>query len=166
METRIEFEGEFYKGPHGGIFIDFPFDAKEKFGKKGVIRIKVQFDHLSYRMSLLPRRIGSHYLHVRREIREALGKSEGDKVKIVIEADHDPPAVKLPEYLQWLLDDDPDMKRIFQDLSYSMKKQLVEYIEQPKTEDAKVHRVNRFFEILNDRKLKSGNITFSTGDEV
>ncbi len=165
MEHRIEFEGEFYKGPQGGIYIDFPFDVNESFGRTGVIRTKVWFDGLFYRLSLLPRSDGANYYHIRKEIREALGKNEGDLLKVIVEPDHDPPQVELPEYLQWLLDDDPGMKNIFMKLSWSLKKQLVEYVEQPKTNDAKVNRVNRFFEFLRNRKLKSGENLFLPDDD-
>ena len=165
MDHRFKFEGEFYKGPQGGIYIDFPFDVKESFGRTGVIRTKVWFDGVFYRLSLLPRSNGTNYFHIRKEIREALGKNEGDTLKVEVEPDHDPPDLELPDYLQWLLDNDSEMKDVFMKLSLSMKKQLVEYVRQPKTSDAVVNRVNRFFEFLGNRKLKSEKKLFLPDDE-
>jgi len=166
MEQRFEFEGEFYKGQQGGLFIDFPFNARTVFGKTGVIRVRVWLDGSLFRLGLLPRKDGPHYLHIRREIRDALGKKEGDSLKIVIEADKEAPQVEIPDYLQWLLEDDPALNAVFMKLSYSMKKQLVGYVEQPKTDEARVHRVNHFFKFLMNRNLKSGNLLFNPEDET
>jgi hypothetical protein len=165
MGQRTEFEGEFYKGQQGGIFIDFPFNSLEIFGRTGVIRVKVWFDGLFYRLSLLPRSDGTHYFHIRKDIRSALGKSEGDSLKVVVESDNDLPELEIPDYLMWLLDDDPEMNAVFRKLSWSYKKQLIEYVKQPKTDDAKVHRINQFFLFLRNRKYKTGKANFLPDDE-
>ncbi len=40
------------------------------------------------------------------------------------------------------------MKEAFNNLTYRNKKFWIEFTEEPKTEEAKVHRVNRLFEFL------------------
>ena len=152
MSNQFEFEGILYKGPQNGFYIDFPYNGVEEFGKRGPIRVKAWFEGALYRMSLLPKGNGNHWLHIKKEIRDKIGKSDGDKVHVVIEYDIEPPAIKVPDYLQWLLEDDQEMMEVFNNLSYSAKKGLLDYINEAKTDDARVHRTNKFFEYLNRYK--------------
>ena len=99
-------------------------------------------------MSLLPHGNGTHWLHLKKEICNAIGKTEGDSVHIIVEKDDSPPEIKIPEYLQWLLDNDQEMNLRFQKMPYSAKKFWMTFIDEPKSDDGKVIRVNRFFEFL------------------
>jgi uncharacterized protein YdeI (YjbR/CyaY-like superfamily) len=103
-------------------------------------------------MSLLPHGNGTHWLHLKKEIRDAIGKTEGDEVQISIEKDENPPEIKVPEYLKWLLENDPEMMQTFKEIPYSAKKFWITHIDEPKSDEGKTHRVNRFFEFLMERK--------------
>jgi uncharacterized protein YdeI (YjbR/CyaY-like superfamily) len=50
-----------------------------------------------------------------------------------------------------LLENEPEMMRKFNKLTWATKKFWVEFIEEPKSEESKVQRINRLFEILHDR---------------
>ncbi|NQU51199.1 MAG: DUF1905 domain-containing protein [Bacteroidetes bacterium] len=138
------------KGPNKWIYAEFPFDSIKEFGTRRTIRVKVKFEGQPFEMSLLPNGKGGHWLHVRKEIRTAVGKDEGDSISIELEKDNTTKIVEVPEYLQWLLDDDPVSAAYFEKLSYSAKKIWVAHIEEPKNNDSKVERVNRLFEYLRE----------------
>ncbi|HKJ79184.1 MAG TPA: YdeI/OmpD-associated family protein [Prolixibacteraceae bacterium] len=136
------------KGPQNGVYAHFPYQSAKIFGTRKPVRVKAIFEGKNYEMNLLPRGNGSHWLHVKKEIRQAIGKREGDMVRICITPDNSEKKVELPEYLQWLLDNEPEMMAYFNRLSYSAKKFWVEFIDEPKSDDAKVTRINRLFEYL------------------
>ena len=140
-----------------GVFAEFPFESAKIFGSKKAIRVKATFEGKMYRMSLLPHGNGTHWLHVRKEIRDAIGKQEGDTVSVIIEKDESPPEINVPEYLQWLLENEPEMEEAFSKMSYSAKKFWTRFIEEPKTKDAKVKRVNRLFEFLKENQKPTLN---------
>ena len=104
MTKKFEYETILIKGNQNGIFAEFPFDSAKEFGTRKPIRVEATFDGNLFFMSLLPTGKGTHWLHVKKDIRLAIGKEEGDSVKISIEKDNSPKTVQIPEYLQWLLD--------------------------------------------------------------
>ena len=101
-------------------------------------------------MSLLPNGKGGHWLHVKKEIRTAIGKEEGDIISVLLEKDDSPKIVKIPDYLQWLLDEDETIATYFEKLPFSAKKFWVQYIQEPQNDDTKVSRINRLFEVLRE----------------
>lgn len=119
MQKIFEFEAILIKGPQNLVYVDFPHDSVKEFGSRRAIPVKVAFDGHEFEMNLLPKGNGKHWLHVKKDIRELIGKNEGDSVLVRLEKDESPKKVEVPEYLQWLLEDDPQMMRIFKKLPYS-----------------------------------------------
>jgi hypothetical protein len=106
MAKKFEYETILMKGTQLGGFAEFPFESAKEFGTRKSVLVKATFDGKMYRMSLLPHGNGTHWLHLKKEICNAIGKTEGDTVHIVVEKDENPPEIKIPDYLQWLLEDD------------------------------------------------------------
>jgi bifunctional DNA-binding transcriptional regulator/antitoxin component of YhaV-PrlF toxin-antitoxin module len=148
MTTRFEYKTALIKGTQNGIFAEFPFDSFVEFGSRKPIPVKVTIDGHFVQMNLLPCGNNHHWLHVRKEIRIAIGKDEGDMVEITVEKDDFPKTVNIPDYLQWLLENDSDMMKAFVKMPNSAKKFWVEGIDEIKNEQPKVDRINRFFEFL------------------
>ena len=152
---QFEFEAILKSGPQKGVFADFPFDCQAVFGSRKAIAVKVEIDNkYAGEMSLLPCGNGKHWLHLKKNIRMAIGKSEGDTVFIRLEKNENPSKPEVPEYLQWLLDDDPKMQRAFERMPRSAHKFWLGYIEETKDDDAKVEKINRFFEFLANHYVK------------
>lgn len=156
MAEKYEYETILIKGPGLGVFAEFPFESARIFDTRKAIRVKATFDVKLFHMSLLPHGNGTHWLHLKKEIRDAIGKNEGDTVSICIEKDEKLPAIEIPEYLNWLLENEPEMMKKFNLLTLATKKFWVEFIEEVKSEEAKVQRINRLFEQLHHRN--SGKI--------
>ena len=154
MAKKYTYETVLIKGPFKGTYAEFPFDSVKEFGTKRHIWCKVEVEGKTYSMNLLPNGKGGHWLHLKKDIRIAIDKQEGDTVKIYLEKDNAPREVPVPEYLQWLLDDDPTIKKYFEKLHISGRKFWIGHIEESKNDDTKVERINRFFEFL--RKHYSG----------
>lgn len=150
MSRKFEYKTILIKGPQNGIFAEFPFDGVKEFGTRKPVPVKVFIDGRMVEMSLLPFGNGKHWLHIKKELRTAIEKDEGDTVTISLEKNNSLKAIEIPEYLQWLLENEVDLMKKFQKLPYSAKKFWIWHIEEPKNEDTKVERINRFFEYLNE----------------
>jgi len=157
MAEKFEYETILINGPNLGVYAGVPFESAKIFGTRKAIRVKATFDGKMYRMSLLPHGNGTHWLHLRKEIRDAIGKEEGDTVSIVIEKDENPPKIEIPEYLEWLFENEPEMQKAFKKMSYSARKFWITFIEEPKTDDAKAKRVTRLFEFIMENQKPTLN---------
>jgi len=146
---KFEYETVLKKGTQLGVYADFPFDCHVVFGTRKAIPVKVAIDEkYTGEMSLLPCGNGKHWLYLRKEIRLAIGKNEGDSVFISLTKNHTPSMPDIPEYLQWLLEDDPVLMKAFEKMPNSARKFWIGYIEETKNEDTKVEKINKFFEYL------------------
>lgn len=152
MTKKFEFEGLLIKGPQNGVFIEFPFDCFQEFGTRKSIRVKVTFDGKLHQRSLMPRGNGTHWIQLRKEICTDIGKFDGDSILVTVEKDDSKRTVEIPDYLQWLFDDEPEMKKTFQKLSYFYKKFWIGSIEETKNEETKVERINKLFEFLRSKR--------------
>jgi hypothetical protein len=150
MSRKFEYKTILIKGPQNGIFAEFPFDGVKEFGTRKPVPVKVFIDGRMVEMSLLPCGNGKHWLNIKKELRTAIEKDEGDTVTISLEKNNSLKAIEIPEYLQWLLENEVDLMKKFQKLPHSAKKFWIWHIEEPKNEDTKVERINRFFEYLNE----------------
>ena len=149
MMERFEFETVLKKGPQAGVYADFPFDCQQIFFFFFAIPVKIEIDKkYSGETSLLPCGNGKHWLHLKKDIRIIIGKSEGDTIKVVLEKNANPSVPAVPDYLQWLLEDDIALMKAFQKMPISARKFWLGYIEETKGEDAKVDKINRFFDFL------------------
>jgi hypothetical protein len=156
-QKRYEFTGELFQGPRGGYYIDFPFDVEKEFGTKKQVKVKIWFDGLQVRKSLLPKGNGNHWLSVSMDIRAAIGKGDGDTVSVTVEPDLEPRTVELPEDMKWLLDNEPDINEVFLRQSFSNRKFFCDWISQSSNPATRVNRINRVFEWL--QKHQTGKIS-------
>ncbi|MCY1721332.1 DUF1905 domain-containing protein [Prolixibacteraceae bacterium Z1-6] len=148
MAKKFTYETVLINGPFKGVYAEFPFDSIAEFGTKKHVWWKVEVEGARYSMNLLPNGKGGHWIHLKKEILTAVGKQEGDNIKIQVERDTAPRTIKIPDYLQWLLDNDSEMANYFARMPVSAKKFWVGFIEEPKNDDIKVNRINRLFQFL------------------
>jgi uncharacterized protein YdeI (YjbR/CyaY-like superfamily) len=148
MSRVYEFEAILVKGPQLGLYAVFPYDCLQEFGMRRAIPVKINLDGYKTEMNLLPAGKGKHWLQFKKAITDAIGKMEGDAVKIKLEKNDNPAKIKIPDYLEWLLENDEQMMKAFVKSSASVKKFWVGYIEETKNEDVKVERINNFIRYL------------------
>lgn len=73
----------------GGAYIEFPYDIREEFGK-GRVKVHVTFDGIPYDGSIVNMGVKdeagniAYILGVRKDIRKALGKGQGDTLHVVV----------------------------------------------------------------------------------
>jgi bifunctional DNA-binding transcriptional regulator/antitoxin component of YhaV-PrlF toxin-antitoxin module len=133
----------------GGAFVTIPFDVEEVFGKK---RVKVQatFDGVPYRGSIVRMGGPDHMLIVRKDIREAIGKKPGDEVEVTVTEDMEPRTVEVPQDLAAAMAGEPEAERFFFSLSYSHRREYVDWIEEAKRPDTRLRRIAKAVDMLRE----------------
>lgn len=128
-----------------GAGIKIPFDVQAAFGAKGRIKVCGTIDGYPYRGSLHPYG-GIHYMGVRKEIRDAIGKDHGDIVSVVMEVDDIPRIVAVPDDLMSALGTDKKALAAFEKMSYSHKSEYVKWIEDAKKPETRKRRIEKTLE--------------------
>jgi hypothetical protein len=129
-------------------YLDIPFSVVDAYGGKGQVRVKGTINGHPFQSSAMPHGNGTHYLVVSRAIRDAIGATQGDVVNVLMEADARIRSVPIPADLKRALGKNGKAKTAFESLSYSHKKEYVEWIENAKKPETRTRRVARSLEML------------------
>ena len=122
-------------------YVAVPFDVSEVYGTRGQVKVKAWFDNYLYRGSLVNMGTGCHVIGLRKDVRQAIGKQVGDKVKVEIVKDTDERVVDVPEDLEFLLSKKPKAKSAFDALSFTNKKEYVGWINGAKKTETRAKRL-------------------------
>jgi hypothetical protein len=133
-------------------YIEFLFDVEKEFGNKGQIKVKAYFDGYEYRGSLAKMGRRCHFIGLNKKVRDAIGKGPGDKVNVVIIQDLDERTVVIPADMENLLLKNPAQKEFFDKLSYTHKREYVEWITSAKKEETRKSRMAKCIELLKSGK--------------
>lgn len=89
-EQRYEYDAILHEeADNGGAWVAFPWNIRQEFGK-GRVKAHASFDGIEYDGSIVnmgvknPDGSACYVIGVRKAIREALGKGEGDTLHVVI----------------------------------------------------------------------------------
>jgi hypothetical protein len=153
--SRQEFE-VILKQPEGidGAYFLVPFEVPKVYGTKAQVKVRGTIDGFPYRGSIANMGEG-HCMVVKKEIRQAIGKSAGDTVKVVMEIDTEPRNVVVPEDFQQALEDHTSVKEIFEKFSFTHKKEYVEWIESAKKQETRENRIKKAIEMIAEGKKRS-----------
>lgn len=91
MAKRFEYDEILHEIPEkGGAYAVFPWNIREEFGK-GRVKVRAAFDGEPYEGSIVNMGLRGpdgeicYIIGVRRDIRQKLGKKDGDLLHVVIE---------------------------------------------------------------------------------
>jgi uncharacterized protein YdeI (YjbR/CyaY-like superfamily) len=86
---------------------------------------------------------GCHVLGIRKEIRNAIGKTFGDEVQITLEPDTEPREVKIPAELNEFFAQNSNAKLAFDKLSFTHRNEYVNWIEEAKKPETRQRRLEK-----------------------
>ncbi|RMF26020.1 MAG: DUF1905 domain-containing protein [Bacteroidetes bacterium] len=151
MEKELQFEAKIESAEKGGAYVVVPFDVEAAFGKKRV-KVLATFDGEPYRGSLVRMGTPHHILIVRKDIRDKIGKQPGDSVHVTLKEDTAPRVVEVPPDLQELLNEHPAEKAFFETLSYTHRREYVNWIAEAKRPETRQRRIRKTLEMLREKK--------------
>lgn len=122
--------------------IAVPPDVVASLGQGKKPRVHVTIGGHSYRSSVAVMG-GSFMLPVSAEHRAAAGVAAGDEVDVELTADNEPRAVEVPPDLARALNQDPDARHSFGQLSYSRQQRYALDVTGAKTPETRARRVAR-----------------------
>lgn len=137
----------------GGAFVEVPFDVEKAFGSKKP-KVKATFDGVPYRGILARMGTDYHILIILKSIREQIGKSFGDKVKVTVELDTEPRVIEVPKDLLKELKKHKEAKAFFDKLSYTHKREYVMWVNEAKKEETRQNRIVKTIEMLETGKKR------------
>ncbi len=141
-----------HEGMNAG-YIEFPFSVEEIFGTRGMVKVKALFDgKAEYRGIMSNMGTGCHILILTQEVRGKLGKTFGDRVSVELEHDLEKREVIIPEEILVLLNKFPEAQAFFEKLSYTHRKEYINWITSAKREETRSKRIELFVEKLLEKK--------------
>jgi hypothetical protein len=152
-EEEFSFEATIEEGPRGGALVEVPLDVRKTFGTGGMVKVLATFDGHSYRGSLAPMG-GRHILGVTKPIRAATGKGIGEVVEVRFRVDTQPRVVEVPPDLQEALGRDPAAQRRFEKLSYTHRKEFVNWVLEARKPDTRERRVAKTLGMLKEGRTR------------
>ena len=151
MPKKQTFTGRIQNAGGGGGFVEIPFDVEKVFGSKRP-KIRALIEGIPYRGTLVRMGGEHHMLIILKGIREQVGKTFGDEVKVVVEADTEPRQVEIPEDLMKEFKKNKDAKALFDKLAYTHQREYVRWIEEAKREETRSNRIVKTIDMLKKGK--------------
>ena len=147
MAREQRFLAIIQEGGRGGAAVMVPDEVVHTLGGGGRIPVQATFDGVMYRGSVV--RMGSRaVLGVTKDIRADIGKAVGDEVVVVVDRDDEVRRVQVPDQLAVELSRRPKAQLAFEGLSYSHRREYVQWIEEAKKPETKVRRIRSTIERL------------------
>ena len=147
MTKKHTFKAVIQNAGGGGAFVEIPFDVERTFGSKRP-KVKAMIEGVPYRGTLVRMGSENHLLLVLKSIREQIGKSFGDEIKVSVELDVEERVVTVPAELKRAFKANPQAKAAFGKLSFTHQKEYVNWISEAKKAETRVRRISKTMEML------------------
>jgi hypothetical protein len=143
FRTTVELGGKTATG------LRVPDDVIESLGAGKRPPVHITVGNYSYRTTVAPMGV-AFYVPLAAEHREAAGVRAGEEVDVRIELDSAPREVPVPDDLSTAMDD--LVRRTFDGLAYSHRKEWVRWVEEAKKPETRAARVTKTVESLREGK--------------
>ena len=114
------------------------------------MKVKVTFQGHPYRGSIAPMGGGIHILGIRKSIREAMGKTIGDTVAVVLRRDTQPRTIVVPAELKKALARSGKATTVFDKLPYTQRREYAEWVAGAKKQETRDRRAENAIRRLSN----------------
>ena len=133
----------------GWVIARIPFDVAKAWPVRHGLRVRGEIEEFPFRTSLFAvARGGGHFLLVNKKMQKGANAGVGSKVRIRIEPDLAERAAIVPPELASALKGDRRLRKWFDRLSYSWRKEIGDWIVEPKSSAGRQLRAERMAERL------------------
>jgi hypothetical protein len=142
--TEYTFEATLQKPeiPGSWTYLVIPLNIEEIFGSKGQIKVRGTINGYPYRSSAMPSGDGTHYMVVKKEIRDKIHATQGSTVFVTMTQDQEERTVTLQDDFKNALESNNRAYTHFDTFSYSRQKEYIDWIEAAKTEATRLKRIH------------------------
>jgi uncharacterized protein YdeI (YjbR/CyaY-like superfamily) len=134
--------------PLNWVMIQIPFDAAKVWGKRGQLKVKGEINGFAFRTSLFPRRNGGHMMLVNKRMQRGAGAGPGTVAQFRLKPDFEERVVTVPRELKRALAEDRALRQWFDNLNYSMRRYITDWIGDVKSAEARTRRAEQIAERL------------------
>jgi uncharacterized protein YdeI (YjbR/CyaY-like superfamily) len=132
----------------GWVIVRIPLDVLKVWGTRGMLKVKGEINGFAFRTSLFPTGKGYHYLLVNKRMQAGAGARPGTAAQFRLEPDTEKRVATVPAELQRILKEDRSFRRWFDQLNYSTRKWITDWVVQVKSAEARVRRAEQVAEQL------------------
>jgi hypothetical protein len=125
----------------------FPFDMQETFGTKARVPVSGTINGFQFRSSLMPMG-GVYCMAVNKTMRDGAKVQAGDEVDVVMERDPAERTIEPPAELQKELVKNKKVQQRWDELAFTVKKEMANSISGAKQEETKKRRLAKVMQIL------------------
>jgi hypothetical protein len=144
---KYKFKAKIQPGDGGGAYVFFPFDVEREFGTKGKVPVEGAFDNVPYKGSIFRYGFPQHLLGLDKAIREKINKGPGDSVEVVLWKDDAERRLEVPPEFEKRMEKEK-LLPFFEALSYTHRKEYVQWITEAKKEETRRARFEKAIELL------------------
>ncbi len=155
---EIRFRAMLEKG-QGWLCLYLPKSAGRKIGTRGKVPVVGTINGVPIRTSVFPTSRGQHMMLVNKQMQKTSGVMAGDCVSLVLAIDDTPRIMEVPLDLERTLKSSRPLWEAFDRMSYSHKREWVDWINSAKKQETRARRIAKVFEKLaGKRKMTSRSI--------
>ena len=130
-------------------FMQFDFDFMAVFGSKGRIPVILTVGEYKYRSTIAVYN-GVHMMVFNKQMRLDTGYGAGDMVHITLERDSSKREVEIPEDVNLAIKE-AGVRESFMKLSYSHRKENMDWINDAKKPETRLRRINKLIDTLTQQ---------------
>jgi uncharacterized protein YdeI (YjbR/CyaY-like superfamily) len=130
------------------VLIRIPFDVSKVWGTAGKVRVKGEINGFAFRAPVFPTREGHHCLLVNKRLRTGANATVGQTAHFRLEPDTTKRLATVPPELQRILNEDRSFRRWFDQLGFSMRKWIGDWIVNVKSPESRLRRAEQVAEQL------------------
>lgn len=134
--------------PLNWVIIRIPFDVHKTWGIRGLLKVAGEINGFAFRTSLFPARGGRHIMMVNKRMQKAANVAPGAVAQFRLQPDTKERTVETPAELRRLLAEDRGFRRWYDELSYSIRKEIAWWITDVKSAEARQRRAEQIAERL------------------
>lgn len=146
--TGQRFSAELQAGRGGGAYVLLPAEVLAALGGGSRFRVTGVLNGVAFDSSTMAMGGGRVCLGLHKATRQAAGVEIGDTVDVTVERDDRPRQLEVPEDLQAALATEPEAAAAFDRLSFSHRREYVQWITSAKRPDTRARRVAQTLERL------------------
>jgi uncharacterized protein YdeI (YjbR/CyaY-like superfamily) len=130
------------------VIIRIPFDVSKIWGTRAKVRVKGEINGFAFRASVFPTRKGFHCMLVNKRLQTGANAALGETAQFRLVPDTAKRVAIVPAELQRTLNEDRSFLRWFDQLSFSLRKWICDWVTNVKSPESRRRRAEQVAEQL------------------